>query len=152
MRRRADECAYTCACGCAARRGFESARARVSVGSPAGQLWQRAQRCQARGKPRASYGEMAPGEPGDHERRRLWHAREACAPERPSRARVPVRGGVRWRHGGATRNGKEGIERKKIERGCTRGMTVAAPARKRPSLARRPASHSASATVRRRSR
>jgi hypothetical protein len=34
-------------------------------------------------------------------RRRLWHSREACASERPSRACAPVRGGVRWRHGGA---------------------------------------------------
>jgi hypothetical protein len=58
-----------------------------------GRLRRCAQQLQARGKPRTSYGEMAPGESGDQERRHLWHAHEACAPERPSRARALVRGG-----------------------------------------------------------
>jgi hypothetical protein len=48
--------------------------------------------------------------------------------------------------------GKGEIERKKIEQGCVSGTMAAAPARMCPSLARRPASHSASAAARRRSR
>jgi hypothetical protein len=46
--------------------------------------------------PRTSYGEMAPGEPGDQERRRLWHAaRRVCrnGPVEPVHRCAGVRGG-----------------------------------------------------------
>jgi hypothetical protein len=68
---------------------------------------------------------------------------------------VPVRRCAGVRGGGTVARHSMGngeTERKKIEQGCARGTTAAATARKRPRLARRPASHRASAAARRRSR
>jgi hypothetical protein len=113
-------CACTCARGCAARREFVNARACVGVVLPAGSVAATRAAAASTGKPRASYDKAAPGDPGDLEKRRLWHAREAYAPERLNRACAPVCVGARWRHGGARFNGEKEPRERRSSWGCAR--------------------------------
>jgi hypothetical protein len=119
VKKHAGRCACACARACAARRGFVNAWA--CVGGKAGPAAATRATAVSTGKPRASYDKTAPGDPGDPEKRRLWHAREAYAPERLNRACAPVRVGARWRHDGARFNGKKESRERRSSWGCTRG-------------------------------
>jgi hypothetical protein len=122
----------SCAHGCVSALAYRPARLRRS-----------AQQRQARGNPARPMARR-PQASLTIKKGRAFGMHARCARRNASAELVHRCAGVR---GGAVLNGIKETERKEIERGSACGTTAAAPARKRPNLARRPSSHSAGAAA-----